>query len=465
MGMDLRHLSYLCGLILLVSFGSGACTRTPPRETKNSAQSAATETNGHASTPSAIPKTPTYTPTARKTSTATPTPTPQPTSLPSHLLLPDAEVVYSPTALEFDVDNYLAEAGGFLSTYEQYLMISGWNSGAAIVAQVALENSINPRLLLALLEHQSGCILGQPDNPEAFDTALGAQDYYRKDLYGQLVWATHELSEGFYGWQAGTLTEISFPDGTIFRPPAETNAGTVALAYFFAQLYDRDTWEKALAPQTGFPSLYRRMFGDPWTRAAAVAPLIPVDLSQPELSLPFEPGETWALTGGPHKAFESNGPLAALDFAPRMDTSGCVPSNEWVVAMADGLVVRSEYGVVMQDLDSDGHEQTGWVLMYLHIEEQGRVPEGTYLHAGDLIGHPSCEGGRATGTHVHIARKYNGMWIPADGPIPLVLDGWQTHAGDEPYLGTMTRGAETVIAHQFGSAVSRIMRDSQNDEP
>ena len=33
-------------------------------------------------------------------------------------------------------------------------------------------------------------------------------------------------------------------------------------------------------------------------------------------------------------------------------------------------------------------------LMYLHIEERHRVPLGTYLHAGDPIGHPSCEGGR-----------------------------------------------------------------------
>lgn len=380
------------------------------------------------------------------------------------LLLPDAEIVYSPTAIDFDVAAYLDEMGGFLSTYEQYLMITGWTSAAEIIQRVALENSINPRLLIALLEYQSGCILGFPEDAESFDTALGAVEYYRKDLYGQLIWAAHALSEGFYGWRTGALTEIVYPDGMTFNLPPDLNAGSVAIHYFFAQLYDQDTCHQALDLADGFPALYEGMFGDPWERAATFEPLIPTDLVQPELTLPIEPGETWALTGGPHKAFEGNGPLAALDFAPRMDSSGCVPSGEWVVAMTDGLVVRSEFGTVIQDLDGDGHEQTGWTIMYLHIGEQDRVVVGTNLKAGDLIGHPSCEGGRATGTHTHIARKYNGMWIAADGPYPFVLDGWQASAGEEPYFGTLTRGVDVVSAHQYGSAVSLITRDDDSEE-
>jgi len=386
-------------------------------------------------------------------------PTPVSTPRPAYLLLPDAELVYSPTALEFDVAAYLNEAGGFLSAYQQYLMITKWTSAAQIIERVALENSINPRLLIALLEYRSGSVLGQPDDPENFDTAMGAESYYRKDLYGQLIWAVHILSEGFYGWRSGALTEIPFPDGTILPLPAETNAGTVALQLFFAQFYTSDAWAQAVDPKWGFPALYEQMFGDPWERAALVDPLLPGDLAQPELTLPFEPGKTWSYTGGPHKAFEGNGPLAALDFAPRTDTSGCAPSDEWVVAMTDGLAARSELGAVIQDLDGDGHEQTGWAIMYLHIGEEDRVPEGVYLRAGDRIGRPSCEGGRATGTHTHIARKYNGVWIAADGPIPFLLDGWTAHAGEKPYLGTLTNDEQTVTAHQFGSAVSLITRD------
>jgi hypothetical protein len=338
-------------------------------------------------------------------------------------------------------------------------MISDWNTGAQVVSQVALENSINPRLLLALLEYQSGCVLGQVEDPENFHTAMGASEAIRLDLYGQLVWAVHILSEGYYGWKNGALTEFSLTDGTIIRPPLDSNAGSVALWYFFSQLNDAPWYRLALNPRLGFSALYEEMFGNPWDRAVLVEPLVPVGLEQPSLALPFGVGKAWAYTGGPHHAFEGSGPLASLDFAPPTAETGCYQSDDWVLTMADGLVVRSEYGVVVQDLDGDGDEQTGWVLMYLHIEERDRVPPGSYLYAGDEVGHPSCEGGRATGTHVHVARKYNGEWIPADGLIPFVMDGWRAHAGELPYLGTLTRGDAVVTAHQYGSYISRISRD------
>ena len=412
--------------------------------------------------PSPSPVPPTV---AADTATATlPPPTLTSTLIPTSgplegWLIPDSEVVYSPSAIGFDSLDYVLDAGGFLKEYRQYLMITDWTTGSDIVTRVALENSVNPKLLLALLEYQSGCVFGEVDDPENFDTAMGATQANRLDLYGQLVWAVHVLSEGYYGWRDGTLTEFSLMDGTIVHPDPGLNAGTIALYYLFANLYDRQKFYMALDPDDGFPALYRKMFGNPWERAMEIGPLVPHDLEQPPLTLPFLPGKAWAYTGGPHPAFEGSGPLASLDFAPPAAVNGCYQSEDWVTAMADGLVVRSELGVVIQDLDGDGDEQTGWVVMYLHIEERHRVPLGTYLLTGDQVGHPSCEGGRATGTHVHIARKYNGEWIPADGSIPFVLDGWVAHAGENPYLGTLTRGDQVVTAHQYGSYISRISRD------
>ncbi len=435
-------------LSLLAVVALAACTPAPTAiptmPISPTFPSTPTETN---IPPSATP-TPTFTPTL--------TSTPEPTKRPASQIFPDAEIVYSPAALDFDVETYLAQAGGFLSEYRQYLMITGWTSAAEIIQRVAIENSINPRLLLVLLEYQSGCVLGQPAAPENFDTAMGAADYYRKDLYGQLVWAAHALSAGYYGRSEGSLSEISFSDDRIVPLPADINPGSAAVMNFFAQLVDVENHAKAMA---GFSALYSELFGDPWEYATLIGDLLPEGLEQPAFTLPFESGETWAYTGGPHPAFEQNGPRASLDFAPRMAVSGCEPSDEWVVAVADGWVVRSELGVVIQDLDDDGHEQTGWNVMYLHIGTEGRISDGTYVQAGEFIGHPSCEGGRATGTHLHIARKYNGVWIPAGGTIPFVLDGWTAHNGEDSYLGTLTRGDEVVTAHQFGSAISRITRD------
>jgi hypothetical protein len=339
-------------------------------------------------------------------------------------------------------------------------MITAWTDAPAVIDMVAIENSINPRLLVALLEFQCGCVLGMTDHdPDDFVSVMGAKQALRQDFYGQLIWTIHELSEGYYGWKDGTLTEISFSDGTIVRPDRSLNAGSFALMYLFSLLYEGEAWARAIHPENGFAELYEDMFGNPWVRAAIIEPVIPSNAAQPELTLPFEPGVKWAYTGGPHKSYESNGPAAALDFAPPSDGKGCLPSPEWVTAMADGLIVRSELGIVVQDLDNDGNEHTGWNLVYVHIGSDERVPVDGYLRAGEIIGHPSCEGGRATGTHVHIVRKLNGEWIPADGQLPFVLDGWTAHAGDDIYLGTLTRGEEVIISSIFSAGTSHITRE------
>ena len=412
------------------------------------------------------------TPTATKSPTSTPTdiPTAEPTRTPSPTLpgppspqhlIPDSEVVFSSTATDFDTAAYLDQAGGFLGSYRQYLMITAWTDAPAVIDMVALENTVNPRLLVALLEYQCGCVLGMTDiDPDEFTSAMGATQALRQDLYGQLIWTIHELSEGYYGWKDGTLTEISFSDGTIVRPTHDLNAGSFALMYLFSLLYEGEAWEQAIHPEDGFPALYEQMFGSPWERAILIEPLIPADAAQPELTLPIEPGIKWAYTGGPHKSYESNGPAAALDFAPPSDAKGCLPSPEWVTAMADGLIVRSEMGIVVQDLDGDGDEHTGWNLVYVHIGTDDRVPLGTFLNTGEAVGHPSCEGGRATGTHVHIIRKLNGEWIPADGPLPFIMDGWTAHAGDKIYLGTLTRGDEVIISSIFSAGTSHIIREA-----
>jgi len=74
------------------------------------------------------------------------------------------------------------------------------------------------------------------------------------------------------------------------------------------------------------------------------------------------------------------------------------------------------------------------------------------------IGHPSCEGGTASGTHVHVARKFNGEWIPADGPVPFEMSGWHAVAGERIYQGQLVRGDQVVTADPAGRAGSTIIR-------
>jgi murein DD-endopeptidase MepM/ murein hydrolase activator NlpD len=372
-------------------------------------------------------------------------------------ILPDSELVYSPSAVDFDVENYINQAGGYLSTYREWLGSTQWTSGAEIISRIAMENSINPRILLALLEFQSGWVYGQPANPMQEDYPLGKVELSMKGLYPQLAWAVNQLSTGYYGWREGWMTDIQFSDGISARLAPDLNSGTVALQYYLAQLYNTPGWLGALDTNSGFPALYEKMYGNPWFRALEVEPLYPPNLTQPELILPFLIGQVWSYTGGPHGAWERDGSRAAVDFAPGSTESGCVASDAWIAAAAPGLIVRADNGAVVQDLDGDGNEQTGWNILYLHVDDM-RVAEGDWVETSDFLGHPSCEGGIATGTHVHIARKYNGEWISADGPLPFVLSGWTVHAGSVPYEGTMTKGDETVSSSVYGSYESRIVR-------
>jgi LasA protease len=379
---------------------------------------------------------------------------------PSQQIFPDSEVVFSPSAVGFNVQEFTQQAGGFLSTYREYLSSTGMTSGADVVSRVAIENSINPRLLLALLEYQSGWVYGHPETQSLIDYAMGIPIPRYAGLYHQLSLSVNQLSIGYYGWREGRLTEINLRDSTNLRLAPELNAGSVALQFYFAQRKDSLGWQETLDPSTGFLELYNSMFGDPWERAQKVEPLFSNDLEQPPLILPFMVNQLWAFTGGPHGAWDRDGAMAAIDFAPGSVESGCVKSDAFAVASAAGLVVRSENAVVAIDLDGDGHEQTGWVLMYLHIAQNRRIPVGTWVDVGDPIGHPSCEGGRSTGTHIHVARKYNGEWIPADGPLPFVLSGWRVHAGEKPYEGIMTRDDKEIIASQLSVGASHILRRS-----
>jgi murein DD-endopeptidase MepM/ murein hydrolase activator NlpD len=373
-------------------------------------------------------------------------------------LLPDSEIIYSPSTKDFHIQEFVNSAGGYLSTYGETVK-GKWLSGTEIVQKVAQENSINPRLLLALLEFRSGWVLGQPTDPSTISHPIGFYVPDFKGLYYELVLTATHLGVGYYGWRSGALTRLTFPDGSTARVSPGLNPGTVALQAFLSKLNNQDEWRESLYSSEGFVSLYQRMYGDPWKRAALVEPVIPAGLEQPIFELPFGPGERWSFTGGPHLSWNSGSSQGALDFSPVTGEPACTTSKAWVTASATGRVTRAADNVVAIDLDGDGHEGTGWVLVYLHIVDQDIISPGTWVEVNQPLGHPSCERGKSTGTHVHIARKYNGEWISADGSIAYILSGWEVRMGEKSYQGALIKGDQTVTANPGGPSSSLIIRD------
>jgi len=382
-----------------------------------------------------------------------PAPTVQPPG-PGFKIIPDSELVYGPMSITLDLESFIQGQRGYLATYMQDVDGETLNA-AQIIRRVSQNYSVNPRLLLALLEYRSGWVTNPNPDPATLAAPLGIRDGWHDGLYLQLTWTANSLNRGFYLFREGLITQWVLADGSVVPIDAGINPGTAGVQYYFSISAGYSLWILDTSTN-GMFATYSRLFGYPFD--LAVEPLVPDVLVQPVLQLPFQAGEQWAFTGGPHGGWDAGSAWAGLDFAPPGDDIGCVSSDAWVTAVADGLILRTGNGAVIQDLDGDGYEQTGWVILYMHIETRDRVRVGAYLRAGDRIGHPSCEGGISSGTHVHVARRFNGVWVETVGPTAFVMDLWVPSTTGVEYDGYLTRNGVIVEAYAGNSPINLIQR-------
>jgi LasA protease len=163
------------------------------------------------------------------------------------LMLPDSEFVLSPAQLAFDTSLYVSEAGGYLSYYTEYLMSNGNTSGAKAVERVAFDNSLHPRLLLAIIELESRWVRGQPTNFAQDDYPLGYVNIQYKGLYRQMMWAAGELSVRLL-WLARRRPDRNHLYRRLQHQLApRLNAATAGLMYFFSKTRSRETWLQTVA--------------------------------------------------------------------------------------------------------------------------------------------------------------------------------------------------------------------------
>ncbi len=381
---------------------------------------------------------------------------------PNFKIIPDSELVNSPSASRFDVAAYVKFQPGFIRVYSE-TQFGRAMTGAQIIQFVASSTSVHPRLLLALLEYRGGWISNPVPSDSAINFPMGNQDKNAQGLFKQLFWAANTLNAAYYGWKYRGLTTLQFEDNTRLAYAPDLNPGTVAIQYFLSRKMERNTWQAQILP-TGFFTTYMAMFGDPFKQA--IEPLVPLNIQQPAFQFPFQPGETWYYTGGPHGGWDINSGWAAIDFAPPKPPDElvaaqglCYVSPFTATAMAGGIVVRSSDGVILIDTDMDGDEHTGWEVVYFHVAPQDSVKAGTVVQPGSPIGHPSCEGFylNAAATHLHVARRYNGEWVPADCwacapgvPAPaFTMSGWTVRGyPGQHYQGYMEKDGQIRRAEQ-----------------
>src|SRR3990172_4976779 len=172
-------------------------------------------------------------------------------------ILPDSEVVNGPSAVGFDLRSEITRRPGYLADLSDYayrIDRPAWE----VVAVVATNYSLHPRLLLTLLEYTTGALSLPFPEGEGQTYPLGLADVGYRGLFRQLLWAAERLSDGYYGWRAGTLREFETADGRLYRPDPWQNAGTVAVQYALAGLFGGPELERALGPE-GFSATYRAL--------------------------------------------------------------------------------------------------------------------------------------------------------------------------------------------------------------
>lgn len=379
-------------------------------------------------------------------------------TLPGAALLPDSEIIYGPSAANFSIADYVKDAGAYLNSYSETIDDQTL-SGAEIVRRVALETSINPRILLAFLEYRSGWVLGWPQNPVDTTYPIGFEAPEYKGLYKELVLVARQLTVGYYGWRSGAVGLLGFPSGAPARLNPAINAGSAAVSMLVSKLYSRSDFGPALYGTKGFVAFYTWQFSDPWGRASEFEPQLPNGFMQelPTLELPFSHGDRWVFTGGPHADWGTGSPAGALDFAPASEGRGCYVSQRWVTAAAPGLVTVSENGLLLLALDPSWNAARGWAMLYLHLADEERAPTGTRVNTGDPLGHASCLGGTATGTNLHITRRYNGEWIGIGLETPFILSGWRSEVGVTAYLGHLVHEDGSVIEARSDGSGSAVI--------
>lgn len=357
--------------------------------------------------------------------------------------LPDSRLIRSASAQQFDTAAFIRSQPGIIRSLN-FPVITRQADGsprtdtltaAQIVERASQEYSVDPRLLLAFLEYSAG-LLSQFDVPQErqlypFISPEQSFGLNRSGLYNQLSWLADRLNAGYYDWKYRSKTTLEFADGRRLLYHPDLNAGSAAIQYALAQLYGFEEWKHAVS-EAGLYAAYTAYFGIP---VADEVPTVPVDLVQPQLSLPFRPGEIWLFTGGFHGGWGRGSAWAALDFTPPDEISYglCYTTGFPTTAVARGRITRLDEGLVVTDLDEDGNEGTGWTMLYLHIVADESLQLGQIVEAGDVLGYAACAGGYSTATHLHIARRYNGEWIPADcvhcssslTVPPFAMSGWQ----------------------------------------
>ncbi len=262
---------------------------------------------------------------------------------------------------------------------QQYIKINAphLNEYAEAISHYAGLSGTSPRVLIALIELESGLITNQNANTN--------------QPFG-------ELSDKFGFIEQ--LKEVS--EHSLLYRHDKSNTNNVFLEQKQADL--AQTLHR-LYPDFKVNSKRnkRRQLNllTPSIEAAAISP------AWNYFSLPYPVGETWYI-GGAHANDGGTGVHSSLDISTGGFGWGADLSNIWVTAAAPGTV--KVHSSCFMEIIHDG----GWSTTYYHMSDL-QFATGASINRNAYIGHYAsnynqaiCNGGSSTGPHLHFSLKKDG---------------------------------------------------------
>ncbi len=306
---------------------------------------------------------------------------------------------------EFDIEAYLASQAPHLLPYAE--TISHW----------AGYSSISPRVLLTLIDLQSG-LLSEPRRgllKNRLATPLPGLSQ-RQGFAGQVQDVADQLARQLYQQPALQAAEFGprskEPLSYLLQAPAGEPAPS-------RQLLD-------------FSSRYQQLFGDAFTSPGLQALPDVTPLAGPAngfLQFPFPLGQNWHVGGAHTNTGSGSYPMSSLD----MSQGGGWGSNQsgvWVAASAAGSFKRHS-SCFAEIVHSGGWSTTYYHLMNVQYNTGASVAKNTRIaNPANTQAQALCNGGASTGPHQHWSLKQNGSWVHLN---TVYLSGWQVTATGSSY--------------------------------
>jgi murein DD-endopeptidase MepM/ murein hydrolase activator NlpD len=307
------------------------------------------------------------------------------------------------------------------------------HSFAEVLSSQTTLYSINPRVVLALIEQQSGVITNPSPSDEQirFLLAYRGENEGRAGWMSQLRWAIRELHHAQRDFP--DRPELAYADESHSPIPDGLSIADYAIARVLAQTTTAAGLPARLdGGDRSFVATYTRLFGDPRESIAELPPLAEPFLSFPAERIPEttsffdhdapflrQNGSTLIYRGDRSEFFSYDG-HDGWDFA--------MLPPEPILAPADGRVVFAgnsddgcgvAHAVILEH--GNGYRTLYWHLTRPTVEIGQEVARGETI---GIVGSSGC----STGPHLHFQVQYLGRDVdPAGWCGPESGDVWASH--------------------------------------